>query len=140
MKYFLGWMIGLAGFAVAEPNALPYDEFTKFSEKMPGEKVGDVLLIPAYLKPRVANEKIDLVLANFRIQMPDGKIIPLKCEQMPVIPEAVTDQNDKKKIIAGFTHKLWIPKDPAKYAGSVMLNDLPKDFLEIQFPLPPREE
>jgi hypothetical protein len=139
MKCLAGLMIGIAGLAMAEPNALPYDEFTKFSEKMPGEKIDGELLIPAYLKPRTAGEKIDLAVANFRIQMPDGKSVPLKCEQMPVIPEAVTNLNDKKKIVAGFTHKLWIPKDPAKYAGAAMLNDLPKDFLEIQFPLPPRE-
>ncbi|HVJ45859.1 MAG TPA: hypothetical protein VM511_05690 [Luteolibacter sp.] len=140
MKFFLGTLMGIVALAAAEPNSFPYDEFTKFSEKMPGEKIGDALVIAAYLKPRTAGEKIDLAVANFRIQMPDGKVVPLKCEQLPVVPEGVTNENDKKKIAVGFTHKLWIPKDPAKYAGAAMLNDLPKDFLEIQFPLPPREE
>lgn len=139
MKYFAGMMMAVAGLAMAEPNELSYDEFARFSERMPGEKVGDEQLIPAYLKPRTAGEVIDLAVANFRIRMPDGKIIPLKCDPLPVDPEAGLTPNDKKQIRAGFTHKLLIPKDPAKYAGAAMLNDLPKNFMEIQFPLVPRD-
>lgn len=143
MKSLLVTMAATAlsvAFAAAEPNAFPYDEFAKFSEKMPGEKIDGVLFVPAYLKAREPGTKLDPVAANFRILMPDGKTVPLKCDPLPANPEEAKNPADKKKAEGGFTHKLWIPKDPATYAGSAMLNDLPKESLEIQFPLPPREE
>lgn len=143
MKSFLGVLTGMTlatGALLAEPNAFPYDEFAKFSEKIPGEKIDGAVLIPAYLKAREPGAKIDLAKANFRIVMPDGKTVPLKCDVLPEKAEESPNPVDQKKIAGGFTHKLWIPKDPVTYAGASMLNDLAKESLEIQFPLPPREE
>lgn len=125
--------------SAAEPNAFPYDEFAKFTEKIPGEKVDGKVLIAAFLKARESAPKIDPAKANFRILLPDGTSVPLKCEPLPAKPEEAKNPTDQKWIQKGFTHKLWIPKDPAAYAGSALLNDLPAESLEVQFPLPPRE-
>lgn len=126
--------------SAAEPNAFPYDEFAKFTEKIPGEKVEGKVQIAAFLKSREPAPKIDPAKANFRIILPDGTVVPLKCDPLPGKPEDAANPIDRKWVERGFSHKLWIPKDPAAYAGSALLNDLPAESLEIQFPLPPREE
>ena len=123
----------------AEPNVFPYDEFAKFSEKMPGEDVGGVKMVAAFLKAAQAGETLDLAKANFRIRMADGSVVPMRCEVLPAKAEDTGNLADRKRIQMGFTHKLWIPKDPEKYKGAALLNDLPQGYLEIQFPLPPRE-
>lgn len=132
------WIMAAGGLPAQEPNVFPYDEFARFSEKMPGREVDGALLIPAYLKPITPGNILDPVKANFRIRMADGTSQPLRCETLPKAEDA-KDPVDQKRILAGFTHKLWIPKDPQKYKGGALLNDLPEGYLDIQFPLPPRE-
>jgi hypothetical protein len=139
MKPMIGLMIlAMTGASLAAdtPNAFPYAEFSKFADTMRGEVIDGVESIPAYLKPAKAGDKIDCEVAHFRIQTTDGKSLPLRCEILPAKAEEGKNPVDQSKIQAGFTHKLWIPKDPKKYEGAVMLNDLPTGFLEIQFPLP----
>lgn len=128
-----------SGLSVAEPSALPYDEFFKFTENHPGEKVDGNLLIAAFIKASAQGEKLDAVKSNFRIQLADGTSIPLHCEALPAKAEEGKTQVDQNWIARGFTHKLWIPKDAEKYKGAALLNDLPPNSLEIQFPLPARE-
>jgi hypothetical protein len=134
--------IGLFGAAsilfAAEPNIFPYDEFAEFSRQMPGEDVGGAKMIAAYLKAAKAGDTLDLAKANFRIKMADGSLVQMRCDVLPAKPEDASLLADKKRIQMGFTHKLWIPKDPQKYKGSALLNDLPEGYLEIQFPLPPQ--
>lgn len=142
MRILLMAMVSLAvagTLSAAEPNVFPYDEFAKFAEKMPGEDVAGVKMIAAYLKAAPAGETLDAGKANFRIRMADGSTLPMRCEVLPAKPEESTDTADRKRIQMGFTHKLWIPKDAGKYKGAALLNDLPQGYLEIQFPLPPRE-
>ncbi|RYD29192.1 MAG: hypothetical protein EOP87_18700 [Verrucomicrobiaceae bacterium] len=129
----VGWL------SAAEPNAFPYDEFAKFVEKIPGEDVGGVKMVAAFLKAAPAGGTLDPAKANFRIRMADGSAVPMRCDTLPAKAEDSTDPVDRKRIQMGFTHKLWIPKDAEKYKGAALLNDLPQGFLEIQFPLPPRE-
>lgn len=133
-------LVAAGSLSAAEPNAFPYDEFAKFAEKMPGEDVGGVKMIAAFLKAAQAGETLDPAKANFRIRMADGSISPMRCDVLPAKPEDTADPADRRRIQMGFTHKLWIPKDPEKYKGAAMLNDLPQGYLEIQFPLPPRED
>ena len=135
-----GWWIAVLGspLAAAEPNVFPYDDFARFSVNMRGEKVDGVEMIAAYLKAVEEGKKIEPAEANFRIRLPDGTSAPLRCEALPEKPGEGKTPEDVLKITAGFTHKLWIPKDPAKYAGGALLNDLPKGFLNIQFPKPPK--
>lgn len=142
MRVLLMAMVSLVGAGVisaAEPNAFPYDEFAKFSEEMPGEDVGGVKMIAAFLKAAPAGATLDPAKANFRIRMGDGSTVPMRCDVLPAKAEDSANPADRKRIEMGFTHKLWIPKDPEKYKGAAMLNDLPQGFLEIQFPLPPRK-
>jgi len=143
MKPMIGLLMILAmtgaSFAADQPNAFPYAEFSKFADTMKGEVIDGVESIPAYLKAAKEGDKLDGETAHFRIQTADGRSTPLRCEILPENPEEGKNPVDQSKIRAGFTHKLWIPKDPKKYEGAVMLNDLPLGFLEIQFPLPAKE-
>jgi len=132
-------LMAVGALSAAEPNVFPYDEFAKFSEKMPGEDLEGVKMIAAFVKAAKEGEKLDLAKANFRIKMADGSIIPMRCDVLPEKPEDSKVEADQRRIRMGFTHKLWIPKDPEKYKGAALLNDLPPNYLEIQFPLPPRE-
>ena len=134
------WMMAAGGLSAQEPNAFPYEEFAKFSEKMPAQTVDGVVLIPAYLKPIAPGNILDPAKANFRIRLADGTGTPLRCDVLPTKAEDAKDPIDRKMILGGFTHKLWIPKDPEKYKGSVLLNDLPAGYLDIHFPPAPRKE
>lgn len=134
----LSW-IAAAAFSAAEPNAFPYEEFAKFSEKMPGEDVDGVKMIPAFIKAAKEGDTLDLAKANFRIRMADGSVVPMRCDVLPTKAEESSNPEDQRRIRLGFTHKLWFPKDAEKYKGASLINDLPQGFLEIQFPLPPRE-
>ena len=125
--------------SAAEPNVFPYDEFTKFAEKMPGEDVDGVKMVAAFLKAAQEGKTLDAAKANFRIRMADGSMVPMRCDVLPAKAEDAADPTDRKRIQMGYTHKLWIPKDPEKYKGAALLNDLPHGYLEIQFPLPARE-
>ena len=133
------WMMVAGAISAEEPSAFPYEEFARFSEKMPGQKIDGVVLIPAYLKPITPGNVLDAAKANFRIRMADGTTAPLRCDVLPANADDAKDPADIKKIQGGFTHKLWIPKDPEKYKGAALLNDLPAGYLDIHFPLPPRE-
>ena len=133
------WMMVAGAISAEEPSAFPYEEFARFSEKMPGQKIDGVVLIPAYLKPITPGNVLDAAKANFRIRMADGTTAPLRCDVLPANADDAKDPADKKKIQGGFTHKLWIPKDPEKYKGAALLNDLPAGYLDNHFPLPPRE-
>jgi hypothetical protein len=126
--------------SAAGPNVFPYDEFAQFVEKSPGEDVGGAKMIVAYLKAAQAGETLDPAKANFRIRMADGSTVPMRCEVLPAKAEDAAHPSDRMRIQMGFTHKLWIPKDREKYKGAALLNDLPQGYLDIQFPLPPREE
>jgi hypothetical protein len=127
-----------ASFAADKPNAFPYSEFAKAAAPLQGEVIDGVESIPLYLKALKAGDKIDCESAHFRIQMADGKIQPLRCDPLPEKPEEGKSPADQSRIRAGFTHKLWVPKDPKKYEGAVMYNDLPAGYLDIQFPSPAR--
>lgn len=143
MKPMIGLMILAmatgASLAADKPNAFPYAEFAKFADTMKGEVIDGVESVPAYLKAAKAGDKLDCETAHFRIQTADGKSTPLRCDILPEKAEEGKTPGDQSKIRAGFTHKLWIPKDLKKYEGAVMLNDLPPGFLEIQFLLPSKE-
>ena len=135
-------MLGSVGSAADEPSAFPYEEFLKATDKNSGQPVDGVPMIPIYLKPLKPGDQIDLKKANFRITMPGAKAaaIPLHCEVLPKNADDAKNPTDQSRIRAGFTHKLWVPKDPEKYAGSALLNDLPAGFLDVQFALPPKPE
>ncbi|WAC20098.1 hypothetical protein OVA24_01735 [Luteolibacter sp. SL250] len=135
----MGFLLVAGTLSAAEPNVFPYDEFAQFAHQMPGEDVGGVKMVAAFLKAAKPGETLDLAKANFRIRMADGSIAPMRCDVLPAKAEDTANLADRKRIQMGFTHKLWIPKDPEKYKGAALLNDLPQGYLEIQFPLPPRE-
>lgn len=131
-------ILAMTGVSIAtgEPNAFPYAEFAKAAAPIKGEIIDGVESIPLYLKAMKAGDKIDCETAHFRIQTADDKSQPLRCEILPEKPEEGKTPADQSRIRAGFTHKLWVPKDPEKYEGAVMLNDLPAGYLDIQFPSP----
>jgi len=141
MKPTIGLMMVIlamtgASFAANEPNAFPYAEFAKAAAPLKGEVVDGVESIPLYLKAMKAGDKIDCEAAHFRIQTADGKSEPLRCDPLPEKPEEGKSPAEQSRIRAGFTHKLWVPKDPVKFEGAVLLNDLPPGYLDIQFPSP----
>lgn len=119
-----------------EANEFPYQEFIRIMGPTKGEVVDGVELIAVYLKPILRTSKIDVTKANFRIRMPDGKTLPLRCEELPERPADAKTQEDHTKVRLGFTHKLWIPKDPGKYDKSVLLNNLPPGSLDMHLPAP----
>lgn len=141
MKPTIGLMMVIlamtgASIAAGEPNAFPYAEFAKAAAPLKGEVVDGVESIPLYLKALKAGDKIDAEAAHFRIQTADGKSQALRCEPLSVKPEEGRNPAEQSRIRAGFTHVLWVPKDPVKYEGAVLLNDLPPGFLDVQFPSP----
>ena len=90
------------------------------------KKIENVECTALYLN----HAKDDVVLnpeqAKFRIRAKDGSEVLLKCDTLSDIPEAELTPNDKRNIKDGSTHRLWVPKDPKKYAESELVWDLPK--------------
>lgn len=133
----IGWLAAASCVIAAdEANEFPYQEFFRIMAPVKGEVVDGVELIPVYLKPILNTSKIDVTKADFRIRMADGKTVPLRCEELPEKPADAKTQEDHTKVRQGFTHKLWIPKDPAKYGQSVLLNNLPPGSLDMHLPAP----
>ena len=108
-----------------DKTIVPYERMKTPMEAFPSRDIEGVDYTPFYLRHTKEGTMLDPEAAKFRIETADGKTVILKWETLASIAEADRTVFEEKQIQDGFTHRLWIPKDPKKYAHAKIVWDLP---------------
>ncbi|MFK7850556.1 MAG: hypothetical protein AB8D78_06215 [Akkermansiaceae bacterium] len=112
---------------------IPYEEMKFPMKTVPSRNIEGVDCTPFFLKHTKEGTKLDPEAAKFRIETADGKTVILKWETLASIKEADRTVFVKKQIQDGFTHRLWIPKVPKKYARAKIVWNLCPQSVEFEW-------
>ncbi|MEO7298309.1 MAG: hypothetical protein ABI042_07000 [Verrucomicrobiota bacterium] len=110
----------------------PYDELSVGMKPFKGVKKAGKTYVPFCLMLRDEKARENIDLANFRLLTQSKEEFKLEIEKFSDLPKDQLTEMEKDLKKEGYTHRIWIPKDGAKFKGGSLVNSLPKGTVTIQ--------
>lgn len=111
--------------------AIPYNSVNTQMKILKSQNIKGVDCVSWFVKDQRKDKTLDTAKANFRIRTWEGVEYPLDIEALSSLPPAQMDEDVKKMMADGFTHRMWIPKGEKRYLDGDIVHSLPKGSVEM---------